>query len=136
MAFKKNLMTENDDRKLKDIHNTTEENVEEEFNSQRNVINTLSGMLQLGPSKFKIVAQGYGNGNVINGLELAKERSIHVLLTGRWNSVWLISHDPGNDTITHSQIFNQSSNYTVTVSGMQLTLNCNSHAQYVLYRVK
>lgn len=39
MAYTKNLMTENDDRKLKDIHNTTEENVEDAFNEVEVKIN-------------------------------------------------------------------------------------------------
>lgn len=42
VAYNKNLMTDTDDRLLKDIHNQTEENIEDAFSEIETKVNTLS----------------------------------------------------------------------------------------------
>lgn len=134
MAYTKNLMSDTDDRKLKDIHNAQENEIENEFNSQSNRISGIANSLGIAASRFEMLYQGYNSGDVID-TNLTRTGAIYVLVTGRWISMCIISWDRGSDSLVIKHI-STDPRVTVAVSGTRLTVNITANAEYVLYAIK
>lgn len=85
-------------------------------------------------SWFRRVDFGYGQGNVFER-ELNDIYAIYLVVTGRWNSMHLVSWDRGTNELVTSTILPYS-RVSVSTVGTKLTINLTANGEWIIYRLK
>ena len=135
MAYEKKTVqeyiAETDDKTVEGFNDNQEDRINTEFVALDQITSNITNRLG---SYFRMVAQGYGMGVVIDE-DLTVIGAIYVLITGRWNAMHIISWDRGDNVLVSSAVL-EYSRVVVSVSGTRLTVNLTANGEYILYRVK